>query len=74
MSWAFLTNNNDEKEAMDISITRKKTPQLNSSMDTFVNLSDSIDQRQGVHKIKTALFSISLGQEITLPILDHQAA
>ena len=28
-------------------------------MDTFVNLIDSIDQPQGVHKIKTTLFSIS---------------
>ena len=29
-------------------------------MDTFINLIDSIDQPQGVHKIKTTLFSISL--------------
>ena len=29
-------------------------------MDTLVNLIDSIDQPQGVHKIKTILFSISL--------------
>ena len=59
MFWAFLTNNNDEKEAMDIGITTKKTPQLDSSIDTFVNLIDLIDQPQGVHKIKTTLFSIS---------------
>ena len=45
---------------MDISITTKKTPQLDSSIDTFINLIDSIDQPQGVHKIKTPLFSISL--------------
>ena len=38
----------------------KKTPQLDSSIDTFINLIDSIDQPQGVHKIKTTLFSISL--------------
>ena len=37
-----------------------RTPQLDSSIDTFVNLIDSIDQPQGVHKIKTTLFSISL--------------
>ena len=37
----------------------KKTPQLDSSIDTLVNLIDSIDQPQGVHKIKTTLFSIS---------------
>ena len=55
-----LTNNNDEREAMDIDITTTKTPQLDSSRDTFVNLIDSIDQPQGVHKIKTTLFSISL--------------
>ena len=60
MSWAFLTNNNSERKAMDISITTKKTPQLDSSIDTFINLIDSIDQPQGVHKIKTPLFSISL--------------
>ena len=38
----------------------KKAPQLDSSIDTFINLIDSIDQPQGVHKIKTALFPISL--------------
>ena len=38
----------------------KKAPQLDSSRDTFVNLIDLIDQPQGVHKIKTTLFSISL--------------
>ena len=31
-----------------------------SSIDTYVNLIDSIDQPQSVHKIKTTLFSISL--------------
>ena len=45
---------------MDIGITTKKPPQLDSSIDTFINLIDSIDQPQGVHKIKTTLFSISL--------------
>ena len=38
----------------------KKAPQLDSSIDTMVNLIDLIDQPQGVHKIKTTLFSISL--------------
>ena len=37
----------------------KRTPQLDSSIDTYVNLIDSIDQPQSVHKIKTMLFSIS---------------
>ena len=60
MSWAFLTNNNDEREAMDIGITTKKTPQLDSSIYTSANLIDSIDQPQGDHKIKKTLFSISL--------------
>ena len=50
MSWIFLTNNNDEKEAMD----------------TYVNLNHSTDQPQGVHKIKTTLFSI-----ISLPKLSE---
>ena len=56
MSWAFLTNNNDEIEAIDI----EKAPQLDSSIDTLINLIDSVDQPQGVHKTKTTLFSISL--------------
>ena len=38
----------------------RKTAQLDSSIDTFIDLIDSIDQPQGVHKIKTTLFSISL--------------
>ena len=38
----------------------KKAPQLDSSIDTVVNLIDLIDQPQGVHKIKTTLLSISL--------------
>ena len=38
----------------------KKAPQLDSNIDTMVNLIDLIDQPQGVHKIKTTLFSISL--------------
>ena len=41
-------------------LQQKKTPQLDSSIDTLVNLIDSIDQPQGVHKIKTTLLSISL--------------
>ena len=34
----------------------RKTPQLDSSIDTFINLIYSINQPQGVHKIKTTLF------------------
>ena len=41
-------------------LQQKKTPQLDSSIDTFINLIDSTDQPQGIHKIKTTLFSISL--------------
>ena len=40
--------------------SNKRTAQLDSSIYTFINLIDSIDQPQGVHKIKTTLFSISL--------------
>ena len=43
-----------------MALQQKKTPQLDSSIDTFVNLVDSIDQSQGVHKIKATLFLISL--------------
>ena len=61
MSWAFLTNNNDEKEKpWTLTLQQQKTPLLDSSIDTFINLIDSIDKPQGVHKIKTTLFSISL--------------
>ena len=61
MSWAFLTNNNDEREAMDIGIIKKTTThQLDSSIDTFIDLINLIDQPQGVHRIKTTIFSISL--------------
>ena len=38
----------------------KKIPQLDSSIDTFFNLTAAIDQTQGVHKINTTQFSISL--------------
>ena len=91
-SSTFLTNNNDEREAMDIGITTKKllnifnkqqrrerglgrrhykniTPQLDSGIDTSTNLIDSIDQPQGVHKIKTTLFSISLPKLRELQLL-----
>ena len=47
---------------MDIGITTKKAPQLDSSIDTMVNLIDLIDQPQGVHKTKTTLFSIPLAK------------
>ena len=48
------------KEKPWTSTLQQKTPQLDSSIDTFIDLIDSIDQPQGVHKIKTALFSIFL--------------
>ena len=48
------------KEKPWTSTLKQKIPQLDSSVDTFINLIDSIDQPQGVHKIKTTLFSISL--------------
>ena len=48
------------KEKPWTSALQQKSPQLDSSIDTMVNLIDLIDQPQGVHKIKTTLFSISL--------------
>ena len=45
---------------MDIDITTKETPQLDSSIDTFINLIDSIDQPQGVQKINTTVFFVPL--------------
>ena len=48
------------KEKPWTSALQQKTPQVDSSIDTLVNLIDSIDQPEGVHKIKTTLFSISL--------------
>ena len=48
------------KEKPWTSTLQQKTPQLDSSIETFINLIDSIDQPQGVHKFKTTLFSNSL--------------
>ena len=57
---------------MDIGITAK-TPQLDSSIDIFNNLNDSIDQPQRVHKIKTTLFSISLPKLLELQSLSLES-
>ena len=51
----------------------KRTPQLDSSIDTFVNLIDSIDQPQGVHKIKTMLFSFSLPKLLELQTIVQES-
>ena len=59
MSWAF-NKQQQRKRSHGHRHYNKKTPQLDSNIDTFVNLIDSIDQPQGVHKIKRTLFSISL--------------
>ena len=48
---------------------QQKTPQLDSIIDTFINLIDSIDQPQDVHKIKTTLFSIFLPKLLELQSL-----
>ena len=40
----------------------KKVPQPESSIDALITLIDMIDQPEGVHKIKTHLFSMSLPQ------------
>ena len=40
----------------------KKAPQPESSIDALITLIDLIDQPEGVHKIKTHLFSMSLPQ------------
>ena len=62
MSWVFLRTTTNEKPWT--SALQQKTPQLDSSLDssldTSVNLIDSVDQPQGVHKNKTTLFSITL--------------
>ena len=50
------------KERPWTSALQQKTPQLDSSKDTLFSLIDSIDQPQGVHKIKPTLFSISLSK------------
>ena len=69
------------KEKPWTSALQQKTPQLDSSIDTLVNLIDSIDQPQGVHKIKTTLFSVSLPKLRELQSLalestnyDHESA
>ena len=40
----------------------KKAPQPESSIDALITLIDMIDQPEGVHKIETHLFSMSLPQ------------
>ena len=40
----------------------KKAPQPESNTDALITLIDMIDQPEGVHKIKTHLFSMSLPQ------------
>ena len=40
----------------------KKAPQPESSIDALITLIDMTDQPEGVHKIKTHLFSMSLPQ------------
>ena len=61
------------KEKPWTSALQQKTPQLDSSMDTYVNLIDSIDQPQGVHKIKTMPFSISLSKLCQLQSLAQES-
>ena len=49
------------KEKPWTSTLQQKSPQPDSSIDNFIdNFIDSVDQPQGVHKIKTTLFSIFL--------------
>ena len=48
----------------------KKAPQPESSIDALITLIDMIDQPEGVHKIKTHLFSISLPQLSSLQALE----
>ena len=52
---------------------QQKTPQLDSSIDTFVNLIDSIYQPQGVHKIKTTLFPFLLPELCELQSLAQES-
>ena len=54
---------------MDIGIMEQKTPHLDSN----VNLIGSIDQPQGVHKIKTMLFSSSLPKLRELQSLSQES-
>ena len=57
------------KEKPWTSALQQKAPQLDSSIDTKVNLIDLIDQPKGVHKIKTTLLSISLPKVRELQLL-----
>ena len=52
---------------------KKPTPQLDSGIDTYVNLIDSIDQPQGVRKIKTTLLSIFLPKLFELQSLAQES-
>ena len=73
MPWAFLTNNKRQKRSHGHRHYNKKTLQLDSSIDTFINLIDSIDQPQGVHKIKTTLFFISLPKLRELQLITQES-
>ena len=53
MSWVLMTKEKPWATALQ---QKSSSP----SIDTYVNLIDSIDQPQSFHKIKTTLFSISL--------------
>ena len=58
----FSTNIRDGKNDIENAITIKKAPQSESSVDALITLIDMTDQPEGVHKIETHLFSISLTQ------------
>ena len=51
----------------------RKTLQLDSSIEAHVNLIDSIDQPQSIHKIKTALSSIFLPKLRELLLLAQES-
>ena len=50
----------------------KKAPQPESNIDTLITLVDMIDQPEGVHKIKTHLFSVSLPQLSSFQEISYQ--
>ena len=55
----FSTNIRGGKDHMENATTIKRPE---SSIDALITLIDIIDQPEGVHKIKTHLFSMSLPQ------------
>ena len=60
--YTLFNKHQRQKQSHEKRHYNKKAPQPESSIDALITLIDMIHQPEGVHKIKTHLFSISLPQ------------